>query len=230
MEHMNTTTYLKTVALLLIFLHKTQKAPVSVHGWARVLLGSYISSDFFLWLVHAYVDKEENLQNPLESIRKNAALIRLHHADPGNVLKQGYGFMAIDEIVSDTLTAGILVSPFASTESILHILCSLAWHILGVYNHILCHAGSRGFRVPEWVTVLRRIGVVPTMEYHQAHHDPSLPNPHLRNWSFLCGPSLLYERVFVGAGCPIEPLHLLMSIGNPISTTVLLAVCDTLCS
>jgi hypothetical protein len=225
-DHLDGATYRKILALLVIFLRKHAADPIPVHGWATVLLGSYVYTDFFTWLQHAYLDKEETLQSPIANVREYAAEFQIHHKNPGGVLEPGAGVAAVGKLVDATATAGILASPVCSTESSLFTLGTIAWGVLAIYNHVLCHAGSRGYRVPGWVSVLRRLGVVPEMQFHQVHHDPTLATPHQQNWSFLCGPSLLYERVFTAAGCPIAPLHALIALGNPVSVTALQALRD----
>jgi hypothetical protein len=130
--------------------------------------------------------------------------------------------------LSDTLCvvslAGSIASPMVSTESTLFTLFSISFGILAVYNHVLCHAGSRGFRVPGWVSRLRQMGILPSMEFHQLHHNPNIENPHRHHWSGLGGPAhYLYEPLYNATGNVMLPMHLLMIVANPVSVTMIQA-------
>jgi hypothetical protein len=70
-------------------------------------------------------------------------------------------------------------APVTSTESTLFTLFHISFGIVSIYNHVMCHAGSRGYVVPGWVSGLRRLGIIPDMEWHRQHHDPDSPNPHM---------------------------------------------------
>ena len=207
----------KVVALLVQFLRKQQKDPMDLARMSRVALWSYVYTDFFTWLQHAYLDLESSRSSRVPLVRRYAEDFQIHHDDPGSILAPGRGVDSVDELVALTATSGLLASVWSTTDECAFTVCTIAYGITAIYNHVLCHAESRDYRVPVWIRALQGMSLVPDMKFHQTHHRSDRPDAHHLHWSFLLGPSRLLEKWYLLLGePPFLPGPLFMAC-NPVT-------------
>jgi hypothetical protein len=219
-QSLTTPTTTLVLVLFMRFLQKQHKDPMDLMRMSKTVLWSYVYTDFFTWLQHAYLDLESNRTSSIPFIREYAQQFQLHHDDPGLVCKPGAGLRAIDGLVQAISITGLLASTANSTDDCAFTLCTIAYGIVAIYNHVLCHAESRDYAVPAWIHALQRACILPDTTFHQTHHRPDRPDAHHLNWSFLMGPSRLLEKCYKRLEEPEWLLTVLFTTCNPVMVSV----------
>lgn len=161
---------------------------------AYVVVVSYFATDYWLWMLHCFLDRVENLQSAIPKIREYAEKFQDHHARPRHVLTENhlgeidlqlFGFSAI------ALALGAVFGTSASTKLIVAGLC--VWGGIGGANHFWGHAANHGYTMPAFYTLGQRWGLLPTAKHHKKHHTA----PFEENWNFLNGLHwIIYEPIY----------------------------------
>lgn len=215
-QSLTTPTTALVLLLFMRFLQKQRKDPMDLTRMSTVALWSYVYIDFFTWLQHAYLDLVSNQTSSVPVIRKYAQYFQRHHDNPGGICEPEKGVRHMDGLVQAICVAGLLTSTTNTTDDCAFTLCTIAYGVVAVYNHVLCHAESRDYAVPAWIHALQRACILPDMAFHQLHHRPDRPDAHHINWSLLVGPSRLLEMCYKRLGEPEWVLTVLFAACNPV--------------
>jgi len=86
----------------------------------------------------------------------------------------------MDGLVRTTALTGLMASviPGNTVDECAFTLCTIAISIMSIYNHVLCHAESRDFRIPGWIRALQRASILPDIRFHRTHHRHDIPDAH----------------------------------------------------
>lgn len=177
-----------------------------------VLVASYLYTDFWLWLLHCFLDRKECLTSRIPIIAYMAKQFQDHHDVPATVLLENH-LGEIDDLCSGVLGMGLLMGYWTSpaTKLIFTLVC--VWGGLGGLNHFYGHAITHGHEVPALYKYGQRWGLLPSAKHHKLHHTA----PHEENWNFLNGLNgVLYEPVYFASKSSFAGLFALFYVCNPI--------------
>ena len=168
------------------FLYKHEPLDVTM-----IIISSYVYCDFWLWLLHCFLDRKENLNSMIPFIKISAYDFQQHHDIPVKILTENH-LSSIDEIIlgtsGTTLLLGYYNSPFMKYFSV--GVC--IWGIIGCLNHYYCHCRVHGKPIPNFYRIAQDIYLLPTSKHHKIHHT----SPFETNWNFLNGGHNVYEWVY----------------------------------
>jgi len=184
-----------------------------------VVVASYLYCDYWLWMLHCFLDRTENLQSAIPMIREYAEKFQEHHAKPRKILTENhlgeidlqlFAFCAI------ALALGAVFGTSASTKLIVAMLC--IWGGIGGANHFWGHAMTHGFTAPAFYTLGQRWGLLPTSKHHKKHHTA----PFEENWNFLNGlHRVVHEPLYFASGSSFYWLFAQFYVLNPATAQVI---------
>lgn len=177
-----------------------------------ILVVSYLYSDYWLWLLHCFLDREENLKSRIPFVSASAQEFQQHHDFPKTVLYGNHiGF--IDDLVTGVAGMGLLLGHWTSPAAKLFALGVILFGRLGGLNHFYCHAVTHGYEVPAFYKNGQNLGLLPTAKHHQMHHTA----PHQENWNFLNGlQKAIYEPLYFASKSSYLGLFAMFYLCNPI--------------
>lgn len=176
-----------------------------------VFVVSYLYSDYWLWMLHCFLDREENLDSVIGFIKETATDFQGHHQLPANLLSDNH-LGSIDSIVIGTAGMGLLLGPWTSATSKLIVLGVTCWGALGCLNHFYSHAMTHGYAIPAFYSTGQRLGLLPTAKHHKMHHTA----PFEENWNFLVGLHKIYEAIYFACGSSYIGLFAMFYSLNPV--------------
>ena len=181
-----------------------------------ILSVSYLYCDFWLWLLHCFLDRKENIHSNLQYIKNLAISFQGHHDNPGDILNTNH-LSEIDPLVSGVSLTALLLGKWTSSHMKLIMLSVNIWGALGATNHYYGHAITRRYKYPDIPNLYfygQKFKLLPTARHHKSHHCA----PFEKNWNFLNGlHSLIYEPLYFKFNKPYIPLYTLFYLFNPIS-------------
>jgi len=158
------------------------------------LVSSYIYSDYWLFLLHVFLDREEVSKSRIKLIRNLAIRFQYHHKSPVALLDANH-VAEIDHLIISSLIPCVIyiliykkVSPFFLLVSIFGALASA--------NHYFCHAITHKDKISykpfqyKLFRTMQNLSLLPTNEHHRKHHTA----PHDCNWNFLNGLNTTYTK------------------------------------
>mmetsp|Transcript_78205 Transcript_78205/g.148613 ORF Transcript_78205/g.148613 Transcript_78205/m.148613 type:complete len:259 (-) Transcript_78205:102-878(-) len=185
-----------------------------------VLFVSYFYCDYWLWMLHCFLDRKENLTSRIPDIAEFARKFQEHHDFPARVLYENH-LGEINDLVSGVAGMGLLLGYWTSPASKLIVIGVTLWGAVGGMNHFCCHAISHGYQVPAFFKYGQQWGLLPTSRHHKIHHTA----PHEENWNFLNGFYFIYEPLYYATGSSYKALFAMFYTCNPIlAQTWLLAL------
>lgn len=197
-----------------------QQRPDSVVITAKtvgyILTASYLYTDFWLWMLHCFLDRKENLKSVIPFIKSTAEQFQGHHDKPHCVLSANH-FGEIDDLVVITAGTGLLLGLWTSPATKLIVVLVTLWGGLGGLNHFYGHAITHGYRVPKLYELGQRFGLLPTAKHHKRHHTA----PFEENWNFLNGLHKVYEPIYFATGSSYTALFGMFYSLNPGSAQLL---------
>lgn len=176
-----------------------------------ILVVSYFYCDYWLWMLHCFLDRKENLQSRIPDIKEFATKFQEHHDFPTRVLQENH-LGEIDDLVSGVLGMGLLLGYWTSPGTKLIMVAVCLWGSLGSLNHFYGHALTNGYQIPLLYKYGQRWGLLPTAKHHKTHHTA----PFEMNWNFLNGFYRVYEALYFGTGSSYNALFAMFYTCNPI--------------
>jgi len=181
-------------------------------AWTAVyiIVVSYMYCDYWLWMLHCFLDREENLKSVLKPIKFLAQEFQDHHDDPSTLLI-GNHLGEVEDIVSLVGATALILGYWTSPSTKLIMAGISFWGGVGGLNHFYCHAKTHGYQIPGIVWAGQQYGMLPTPAHHKRHHT----SPHQEKWNFLNGLYRLYENVYKGTGSSYNALFVMFYTLNP---------------
>lgn len=176
-----------------------------------VIVTSYLYCDYWLWMLHCFLDRKENLKALIPDIREFAIKFQDHHDHPAKVLAEDH-LGEINDLCSGVAGMGLLLAYWTSPATKLIALGVIAWGSLGSLNHFYGHAITHGYKVPALFKYGQEWGLLPTAKHHKKHHTA----PHEEKWNFLNGLYQIYEAAYFATGSSFMPLFFMFYTFNPI--------------
>ena len=178
---------------------------------AWVLGVSYLYSDYWLWMLHCFLDRVENLDSKLKFVRCTAEEFQGHHDHPVDILSANH-LGEIDDQVLGFSVIGLLLGAWTSAATKFIVVLVCFWGGVGGANHFYGHAMTHGYQAPAFYTVGQKWGLLPTSKHHKIHHTA----PFDCNWNFLVGlHSLVYEPLYFATGSSYKGLAAQFYTLNP---------------
>jgi hypothetical protein len=175
-----------------------------------VAVFSYAYADYWLWMLHCFLDRKENLKSQFGIIKELATSFQQHH-DCAATLLQGNHLGEVDAIVSATAGTGLLLGAFTSPSTKLISVGICVWGSLAGLNHFYGHARTHLYQVPALFKYGQDWGLLPTALHHKIHHTA----PFEMNWNFLNGGYKLYEEAYFATGSSYDCLMYMFYTCNP---------------
>jgi hypothetical protein len=180
-----------------------------------IIVTSYMYCDYWLWMLHCFLDREENLKSVLGPIKVLAQSFQDHHDVPATLLK-GNHLGEIEDIVSLVGAMALILGYWTSPSTKLIMAGISFWGAVGGLNHFYCHAKTHGYQIPGIVWAGQEYGMLPTPAHHKRHHT----SPHQEKWNFLNGLYKFYEFVYKGTGSSYNALFVMFYTCNPVSMQI----------
>jgi len=181
------------------------------------LVVSYVYADYWLWMLHCFLDRKENLSSQIAPIAELAKKFQDHHDVPATLLGENH-FGEIDDLVTATAGIGLALGAWTSPSTKFIVALVTAWGGLGGLNHFYGHALTHGHQVPALYKYGQRWGLLPTSKHHKQHHTA----PFEENWNFLNGlHGVLYEPLYFAGGSSYMALFGMFYSLNPFCIQVL---------
>jgi len=207
-------------AILLLWGVAQQHQSAASFGLAQlgyVLVVSYLYTDYWLWMLHCFLDRKENLASSLPVIAELAKQFQDHHDVPATLLAENH-FGDIDDLVTATAGVGLALGAWTSPATKFIVVMVTLWGALGGLNHFYGHATTHGYQVPALYEYGQRWGLLPTAKHHKQHHTA----PFEENWNFLNGlNAVLYEPLYFAGGSSYRVLFGMFYSLNPAGVQVL---------
>eukprot|EP00930_Biecheleria_cincta_P025091 TRINITY_DN1789_c0_g1_i1.p1 TRINITY_DN1789_c0_g1~~TRINITY_DN1789_c0_g1_i1.p1 ORF type:complete len:258 (-),score=34.43 TRINITY_DN1789_c0_g1_i1:353-1126(-) len=175
-----------------------------------ILVVSYCYCDYWLWMLHCFLDRKENLESRIPDIKEFATKFQEHHDFPTKVLYENH-LGEIDDLVSAVAGMGLLLGYWTSPATKLIVVGVCMWGSLGSLNHFYGHALTNGYEIPPLYKYGQRWGLLPTAKHHKTHHTA----PFEMNWNFLNGFYRIYEAVYFSTGSSYNGLFAMFYTCNP---------------
>ena len=175
-----------------------------------IVLTSYIYCDFWLWLLHCFLDRKENLKSNIPFIKISAYDFQEHHDIPAKILTENH-LSSIDEIILGTSGTALLLGYYNSPFIKIFNVGVCLWGMLGCLNHYYCHCRVHGRNIPKIYTIGQDLYLLPSSKHHKIHHT----SPFEKNWNFLTGGHIIYEWVYNKSNESYLALSILFYTLNP---------------
>jgi len=176
-----------------------------------ILVVSYCYCDYWLWMLHCFLDRKENLESRIPDIKEFATKFQDHHDFPRKVLQENH-LSEIDDLVAGVAGMGLLLGYWTSPATKLIVVGVCQWGSLGSLNHFYGHALTNGYEIPSLYKYGQRWGFLPTAKHHKTHHTA----PFEMNWNFLNGFYRVYEAIYFSTGSSYKALFAMFYTSNPI--------------
>jgi hypothetical protein len=178
---------------------------------AYVLGVSYLYTDYWLWMLHCFLDRVENLEAKLGFVRDTAVEFQGHHDHPVDILTANH-LGEIDDQVLGFSIMGLLLGAWTSAATKFIVVMISFWGGVGGANHFYGHAMTHGYRAPAFYTLGQKWGLLPTSKHHKIHHTA----PFDCNWNFLVGlHKFVYEPLYFATGSSYKGLWAQFYALNP---------------
>mmetsp|Transcript_56856 Transcript_56856/g.144140 ORF Transcript_56856/g.144140 Transcript_56856/m.144140 type:complete len:258 (+) Transcript_56856:56-829(+) len=204
-----------TIALVLWAFFQEVMQPAAMRmTWMSVpyiIVTSYLYCDYWLWMLHCFLDRKENLKSRISLIAYMAKQFQDHHDVPATLLEQNH-FGEIDDLVAMVSGMGLALGAWTSPATKLIVAGVTMWGGLGGLNHFYCHALTHGYEVPPLYKYGQLWGLLPTARHHKTHHTA----PFESNWNFLNGLYRIYEGVYFATGSSYNALFGMFYSCNPV--------------
>jgi len=188
--------------------------PAPLWSAFTALVVGYAYSDFWMWSLHCFLDRKENLTHSSSYVRALADDFQSHHDHPKLILTEDH-MATIGPSVK--LTAGLALLLAAawgtSPTAKLTIASVCLFGCIGVTNHFYCHARTHSHAIPAFYKKGQDWGFLPTAHFHKTHHTA----PFDTNWSFLCGGGVFYEALYRLSGETYNGSLVAFVVASPIS-------------
>lgn len=188
----------------------------SVERLAGAVISSYVYCDFWLWMLHCYLDRVENLKSKLW--KTLAEEFQDHHDLPGTVLESNH-VESIDALCAAVAITALGLGMWTSAFSKIFYAGVCWWGVVAGMNHYYCHAANHRFEIPFVFKAGQQWGMLPSPMHHKIHHTA----PFDCNWNFLVGLHPLYEYMYAKSGESYAGLFFFFYSCNPVSTQLLAA-------
>jgi len=214
-------------AVAVVALHAAWSRPKG--ALATVLAGctAYAFTDFYLNVLHMFLDKEENMTHALPQIRVLAESFQEHHSDTTFTFRENH-MADIDMLIFTVASTFIAWSALAwlTRRSLprslaLWTLLVCLFGELAIYNHSLMHARTHGIGIPGWARYLQDLGVLPSPTFHRVHHTT-----FVENYAFLVGAGSLYDGI--PSRLDYSRLHALFWMAQPHTVISAVSACSLL--
>ena len=179
--------------------------------YIRITVVPYLYADYWMWMLHCFLDRLENLESRFGLIKTLAISFQHHHDFPGNVLTENH-LSETNDVVTMCAGTGILLGYWTSPDTKLICAGICLWGSIGSLNHFYCHAITHGRKVPPVYKFCHRWCLLPTPLHHKRHHT----SPHEENWNFLCGMYKVYEPIYYASGSSYAALSIMFYTCNPV--------------
>lgn len=173
---------------------------------------SYVYCDYWLWMLHCFLDRKENLESRLGKIAEFAFKFQDHHDRPVAIFSDNH-LGEIDELVQGVAGMGLLLGAWTSPATKLIVVGIILFGSLGSLNHFYGHCITHQYKVPALYKYGQLWGLLPTAKHHKTHHTA----PFEMNWNFLNGFYKIYEAVYFATGSPYWGLFVMFYTCNPIA-------------
>jgi hypothetical protein len=180
--------------------------------WCVPMVSSYLYTDYWLWLLHCFLDREENQTSKISMIKTMAIDFQKHHDKPADLL-QGNHLADTGDLITLTAGMGLLLGAWTSAATKLTVLGIILWGAVGGLNHFYCHAITHGYDVPWQFQWGQALGMLPTAQQHKSHHTA----PFQSNWNFLNGFHRVYEAAYFLTGTSYAVLYIMFATFNPMA-------------
>lgn len=175
-----------------------------------VLVASYAYADYWLWMLHCFLDRKENLKSQYSIIKELAESFQQHH-DNAATLLAGNHLGEVDAVVMATSGTGLLLGAFTSPSTKLISTMICVWGSVAGLNHFYGHARTHFYDVPAIFKYGQDWGFLPTALHHKIHHTA----PFEMNWNFLNGGYKAYEAAYFATGSSYTCLMWMFYSCNP---------------
>jgi len=198
---------------------------VTSSNWTRdlsvALLAGYLYTDFWMWGLHCWLDREENMKSRWSYVKSLAEEFQDHHDHPSDLI--GSNHLASIEASSFLLIAlayGAAIVVGTSSVAKLAMSSMLLFGSIAGLNHYYCHARNHKLVIPSLFHRAQDIGLLPSHIFHKRHHTA----PFDTNWSFLCGFGKVFEFLHARTGATYTGATIAFVLCCPF-TTVLTSTC-----
>jgi hypothetical protein len=182
--------------------------------WCVPIFSSYLYTDHWMWVLHCFMDREENQTSKINVIKTMAMNFQNHQHDKPADLLHGDHLAASGGLINLTAGMGLLLGPWTSVATKLTVLGSIFWVVVGALNHFYCHAIMHGYDAPwQFFHWAQALGMLPTAQHHSGHHTA----PFESNWDVLNGFHRVYEAAYVLTGSSYALLSVMVAIFNPMA-------------
>lgn len=176
-----------------------------------ILLASYVYCDYWLWMLHCFLDRKENLKSRIAQIAEFAFKFQDHHDRPAAIFLDNH-LGETDELISGVSGMGLLLGYWTLPSTKLIVVGVCFWGAVGSLNHFYGHAITHSYKVPPIYTFGQRWGLLPAAKHHKTHHTA----PFEENWNFINGFYKVYEAVYFATGSSYWGLFAMFYSCNPI--------------
>ena len=164
----------------------------------------YVYTDLFLFVLHCFLDRLDNIHSVNPQTRKLATTFQSHHSHPHHVIGDNH-LGEIDSLIGTILVICNIYTYMTSDPSFtLFMLVVTFFGILGNLNHYYNHLEIQGRQVYKAdmgiLYTMRQagkcIGLLPSAKHHKLHHM----EPFNCNFNFLNGCSSIYSYLYLRSG------------------------------
>lgn len=177
-----------------------------------VIVASYIYCDYWLWMLHCFLDRKENLQSKIPQVVYFATVFQDHHNTPSGVLWENH-LGEIDMIVTGVSAMGLAMGMWTSPATKFIVAGICVWGSVGSLNHFYGHAITNNYDVPAFYKYGQQWGLLPSAKHHKTHHTA----PFEMNWNFLSGFYKIYEALYFASGSSLAALAAMFYTCNPVA-------------
>lgn len=176
-----------------------------------VMVVSYLYCDYWLWMLHCFLDRKENLESSIGYVKELATLFQTHHDFPGKLLSNNH-LEEIDLLITATAVTGLMLGAWTAPTTKFIVVLVGFWGMLGGANHYYGHAATNRYEIPAFFKYGQRYGLLCGARHHKVHHTA----PFEENWNFLVGLHwCIYEPLYFATGSSIWPLFAMFYTLNP---------------
>ncbi len=192
---------------------------MDVFTMARYLVGSYLYTDLFLFILHCFLEMPENRHSRLSHTRTLAINFEQHHLHPHHILIVNHLY-DIDVLIRiNLLMSNVFAYMTWDMSPNIFMLATTFFGILAnmnhYFNHIEIHAKRTAIHGIMYTLCQagRYVGILLTKEHHKQHHT----SPLNYNCNVLHGLSSIYEYAYHISGDSFYILAMGYYLLNPIT-------------
>jgi hypothetical protein len=158
-------------------MHDAAAPPLGASDLVFVMAVSYLYCDYWLWLLHCFLDRKENTTSSIGYIKEMAVAFQGHHDFPSKLLTANH-LEEIDLLITGTAATGLLLGAWTSPVTKFIVVMVGFWGMLAGANHYYGHAATNRYDIPALYKHGQRFGLLPTAKHHKIHHTA----PFEENW------------------------------------------------